>query len=110
MAGSTYAGMKEVFGVGEEVCILSISLFVAGLGCGPRTSLFLHMPIAHDILISVFLGPCSEFVGRSRVLHYSFISFFRKPSSPCTPVALMTVLNFPVAFGMPKWSDEETRN
>lgn len=35
MAGSTYAGMRETFGVGEEVCILSISLFVAGLGVGP---------------------------------------------------------------------------
>jgi len=40
MAGSTYAGMKEDFGVGEEVCILSISLFVAGLGCGPCEWLF----------------------------------------------------------------------
>lgn len=38
MAGSTYTGMKEDFHVGEEVCILSISLFVAGLGVGPRKS------------------------------------------------------------------------
>lgn len=38
MAGSTYAGMKAEFGVGEEVCILSISLFVAGLGVGPCKS------------------------------------------------------------------------
>ena len=39
MAGSTYAGMRADFGVGEEVCILSISLFVAGLGVGPRECL-----------------------------------------------------------------------
>lgn len=36
MAGSTYAGMQEEFNVVEEVCILSISLFVMGLGVGPR--------------------------------------------------------------------------
>ena len=35
MAGSTYAGLAEEFSVGEEVCILSVSLFVAGLGTGP---------------------------------------------------------------------------
>lgn len=36
MAGSTYAGMEPEFGVSREVCVLSISLFVAGLGVGPR--------------------------------------------------------------------------
>ena len=35
MASDTYAGMIEEYGVGEEVCILSVSLFVAGLGVGP---------------------------------------------------------------------------
>lgn len=35
MAGSTYSGMEAEFGVSQEVCILSISLFVAGLGVGP---------------------------------------------------------------------------
>jgi hypothetical protein len=38
MAGSTYEGMRAEFHVGEEVCILSISLFVAGLGVGPCES------------------------------------------------------------------------
>jgi hypothetical protein len=36
MAGSTYAGMEAEFGVSREVCVLSISLFVIGLGVGPR--------------------------------------------------------------------------
>ncbi|KAL7424205.1 hypothetical protein Q5752_001791 [Cryptotrichosporon argae] len=67
MAGETYAGMERTFGVSQEVCILAISLFVVGLGTGP-----------------LLLGPISEFVGRSKVLHYSFAAFF--------------LLNFPVAF------------
>ncbi|ORY28299.1 major facilitator superfamily domain-containing protein [Naematelia encephala] len=67
IAAGTYDGMEKQFGVSEEVCILSISFFVAGLAVGP-----------------LFLGPLSEFVGRSRVLHYSFATFL--------------LLNFPVAF------------
>lgn len=35
MASATYPGMEADFGVGREVCTLSISLFVAGLGVGP---------------------------------------------------------------------------
>lgn len=38
MAGDTYTGMEADLGVSEEVCILSISSFVAGLGIGPRKS------------------------------------------------------------------------
>lgn len=67
MAGSTYAGMEKSYHVGTLVCTLSISLFVFGLGSGP-----------------LLLGPVSEFMGRSFVLHYSFAAFF--------------LLNFPVAF------------
>lgn len=41
MASDTYApgakyGITDEFGIGEEVATLSISLFVAGLGSGPR--------------------------------------------------------------------------
>jgi hypothetical protein len=36
MAGFTYPGMEATFHVGTEVCTLSISLFVMGLGTGPR--------------------------------------------------------------------------
>lgn len=39
MAGNTYGGMEAEFGVSREVCVLSISLFVAGLGVGPRECL-----------------------------------------------------------------------
>jgi len=44
MASSTYSGMEREFGVSQEICILSISLFVAGLGTGPRTS-FLYVSL-----------------------------------------------------------------
>ncbi len=36
MASSTYKGIEESFGVSQTVAVLSVSLFVAGLGCGPR--------------------------------------------------------------------------
>jgi hypothetical protein len=35
MASDTYGGLEKEFGVGQEVCLLTISLFVAGLGVGP---------------------------------------------------------------------------
>jgi len=43
------------------------------------------MKCADAVVDIVFLGPISEFIGRSRVLYYSFAVFF--------------LLNFPVAFG-----------
>lgn len=67
MAGSTYDGMTVEYGISRIVATLTISLYVAGLGVGP-----------------MFLGPVSEFIGRKKVLHYSFACFF--------------LLNFPVAF------------
>ena len=70
MAGSTYAGMKEDFGVGEEVCILSISLFVAGLGCGPRESLFRDGLRGSDVsLLGTMLGVCGSKSRASLLLH-----------------------------------------
>lgn len=59
MASDTYPGMIRDFHVSEEVCVLSISLFVIGLGIGP-----------------LLLGPVSEFIGRAPVLRYGFAAFF----------------------------------
>lgn len=58
MAAMTYPGMQRDFHVGIEVCILSVSLFVMGLGTGP-----------------LLLGPVSEFMGRKPVLHGGFLLF-----------------------------------
>lgn len=61
MAASTYAGLQKSFHISEEVAILTVSLFVLGLGVGP-----------------LFLGPVSEFVGRRIVYLWSFLAFLRK--------------------------------
>ncbi|RXK41008.1 hypothetical protein M231_01639 [Tremella mesenterica] len=84
MAADAYAGMEKRFGVSQEVCILSVSLFVAGLGVGP-----------------LFLGPISEFVGRSKVLHYSFGAFFCKYFHPSesNKIAVHLVFRFLTGFG-----------
>ena len=58
-AGAAEAGVAEEFGVSKEVTILGISLFVAGLGCGP-----------------LLLGPLSEFYGRNPVYLISYSLFW----------------------------------
>ncbi|KAJ9104069.1 hypothetical protein QFC20_004646 [Naganishia adeliensis] len=58
MAASTYAGLQRSFHISEEVAILTVSLFVLGLGVGP-----------------LFLGPTSEFVGRRIVYLWSYTGF-----------------------------------
>lgn len=50
MAASTYMGMERDLHISQEVAVLSVSLFVAGLGVGP-----------------LLLGPLSEFLGRNKV-------------------------------------------
>lgn len=52
-------GVSERFHVGREVAILSISLYVIGLGIGP-----------------LFAGPISEIYGRNIVYRMSFAMFF----------------------------------
>jgi hypothetical protein len=51
MASDTYAGLEAEFGVSQEVCILTVSLFVAGLGVGPRefgdSLVAVHLGMAH---------------------------------------------------------------
>ncbi len=51
--------IQDSFHVGREVAILSISLYVMGLGIGP-----------------LFAGPISELYGRNIVYRMSFASFF----------------------------------
>ncbi|KZS95550.1 MFS general substrate transporter [Sistotremastrum niveocremeum HHB9708] len=58
-AGFTEKGLQESFGISHEVAILSISLFIAGLGIGP-----------------LLLGPMSEYFGRSRVYIASYFFLF----------------------------------
>jgi MFS family permease len=52
-------GVSQRFHVGREVAILSISLYVIGLGVGP-----------------LFAGPISETYGRNIVYRMSFVWFF----------------------------------
>lgn len=61
MGASTYAGLQKSFHISEEVAILTVSLYVLGLGVGP-----------------LFLGPTSEFVGRRIVYLWSLTGFLRK--------------------------------
>lgn len=61
MASSTYAGIEESFGISNEVAILTVSLFVMGLGVGP-----------------LLLGPVSEFIGRRAVYLGSYVAFLRE--------------------------------
>lgn len=84
MAADTYAGMEKQYGVSQEVCILSVSLFVAGLGIGP-----------------MFLGPISEFAGRARVLHGSFAVFFllNFPVAFSNNIAVHLIFRFFTGFG-----------
>lgn len=58
MASSTYAGIEDSFGISNEVAILTVSLFVMGLGVGP-----------------LLVGPVSEFIGRRAVYLWSYIAF-----------------------------------
>lgn len=58
MASSTYAGIEREFDISQQVAILSVSMFVLGLGCGP-----------------LLLGPVSEFVGRRKVYLASYLAF-----------------------------------
>lgn len=69
MASSTYAGIEESFDISNEVAILTVSLFVMGLGIGP-----------------LLVGPVSEFIGRRAVYLWSYIAFLRE--SPSSTVSL----------------------
>ncbi|KAF8486247.1 MFS general substrate transporter [Russula ochroleuca] len=59
VAAFSLGGVSESFHVGREVAILSMSLYVVGLGIGP-----------------LFAGPISEIYGRNIVYRMSFALFF----------------------------------
>ncbi|KAK7046011.1 hypothetical protein VNI00_007006 [Paramarasmius palmivorus] len=58
-ASNTERGMAAEFHVSQEVTILSVSLFVAGLGVGP-----------------LLVGPLSELYGRNIIYQVSFVMMF----------------------------------
>ena len=55
----TEQGLMDDFHISKEVSILTISMFVMGLGLGP-----------------LLLGPLSEFFGRWKVYVYSYACLF----------------------------------
>ncbi|CAD6884128.1 unnamed protein product [Tilletia controversa] len=83
MAASAFGGISEAFGVGREVAILSISLFVAGLGLGPS-----------------LLGPLSEFFGRRIVYLISFGAFVLLgfPVAFANNIAVFLIFRFLTGF------------
>jgi MFS family permease len=74
-------GVSESFHVGREVAILSMSLYVVGLGIGP-----------------LFAGPISEIYGRNIVYRMSFALFFVFSF----PVAFATDIGNPAGLPFPR--------
>jgi len=58
LASSTYQGMEDSYEISMEVAMLTVSLYVEGLGVGP-----------------LLLGPLSEFYGRNNIYLISFVCF-----------------------------------
>ena len=56
----------EEFGISNLVATLGLTLFIAGLGLGPRKSRKLSLE-SMPPFVAVFLGPLSEFFGRNPV-------------------------------------------
>lgn len=83
MASSTYTGIETDLGISKEVAILTVSLFVAGLGLGP-----------------LLLGPLSEFVGRKPVYITSFALFtlLNLPVALAPNVAVHMIFRFLTGF------------
>ncbi|KAK4687747.1 hypothetical protein P7C73_g2377, partial [Tremellales sp. Uapishka_1] len=83
MAANTYPGMERDLAVSREVCVLSVSLFVTGLGSGP-----------------LVLGPISEFIGRSMVLYCGFGAFclLNFPVAFANNIAVHLIFRFLTGF------------
>lgn len=83
MAASTYAGIESSFSISTEVAILSVSLYVAGLGIGP-----------------LLLSPLSEFIGRRKVYLGSFVVFllFTIPIALANNAAVHLIFRFLTGF------------
>lgn len=83
MAASTYPGLESSFGVSQEVAILSVSLFVLGLGSGP-----------------LLLSPLSEFIGRKPIYLVSFAAFclFNFPVAFANHISVHLIFRFFTGF------------
>ncbi|KAI0269964.1 MFS general substrate transporter [Gloeopeniophorella convolvens] len=82
-ASFTTTAVSERFGVGREVAVLSISLFVGGLGVGP-----------------LLAGPISEVYGRTIVYRVSFALFFTLnfPVAFAPNIAVYLIFRFITGF------------
>lgn len=56
---STFPQLETTFGISSQAAILSLTLFIFGMGTGP-----------------LLFGGMSEFLGRNLMYRLSFISFF----------------------------------
>ncbi|KAK0555733.1 hypothetical protein OC846_001604 [Tilletia horrida] len=83
MTTSAYDGISNAFGVGREVSILSLSLFVAGLGIGPS-----------------LLGPLSEFFGRRIIYLVSYGAYVLLgfPVAWANNIAVFLIFRFLTGF------------
>ncbi|KAF8879767.1 major facilitator superfamily domain-containing protein [Gymnopilus junonius] len=83
MAGFTEEGVAREFHVGREVAILSISLFIGGLGLGP-----------------LIVGPLSEVYGRNMIYRVSYVLFFALnfPVAFAPDIAVYLIFRFITGF------------
>ncbi|KAF8920630.1 MFS general substrate transporter [Mucidula mucida] len=83
VASFTEGAVAEEFGVSHIVTVLSISLFVEGLGCGP-----------------LLVGPLSEVYGRNNVYRasYAFLFIFSFPVTFAPNIAVYLIFRFITGF------------
>ncbi|KDR77915.1 hypothetical protein GALMADRAFT_244882 [Galerina marginata CBS 339.88] len=83
MAGFTEDGVAQQFQVSKEVAILSISLFIGGLGLGP-----------------LLFGPLSEVYGRNIVyrVSYGLLLVFNFPVAFAPNIAIYLIFRFITGF------------
>lgn len=83
VAAFTEPGVAQEFGVSHEVTILSISLYIAGLGVGP-----------------LLIGPLSEVYGRNPVYRVSYLLFliFTFPVAFAPNISVYLIFRFITGF------------
>jgi MFS family permease len=91
---STYSNLEDEFGVPRIGAVAGVSLYVLGFGIG-ACACSLPSPRSPDTEPSVFLGPLSEFYGRSIIYLVSCTSYLI--DIKLTSVVLFTILNIPIA-------------
>ncbi|KAH8926894.1 MFS general substrate transporter, partial [Atractiella rhizophila] len=79
----TYPQMEKRFNISREVATLGVTTFIAGLGIGP-----------------LFLGPLSEFFGRSPIYNFSFLlsTLFTIPVALAPNIIVFLVFRFLTGF------------